>query len=256
MAKWVGPMRMRSLSLKAFVLLVALFFGACSPQKQEASKHSDKRVTQPTPFFYPQTKGPFPAILLLPTAAHDISGENAIARDLAAQGYVARSVSYGDMKFSGIFNDPVRMNRFKQLASESLASLKAQPEVDPNRIGVMGYSMGGWLVTYLASSSEKTGLKAAVIYYGTYNVPEQIKNLRVPILAFQGDEDQLPGFVQNAAAMKQIAMDYKKQFELVFYPRAGHGFDRRSDSPYQKIIAKNSWARMLAFLDEHVKQAH
>ena len=165
-------------------------------------------------------------------------------------------MDYGDIKTIGIFNDAARMNRLKQLASESLASLRSQPGVDPNRIGVIGYSLGGFFVTYLASKSDEPGLKAGVIYYGTFNVPDLIKNLRVPILAFQGDADQMTEFIRNAAAMKQIAIDYKKQFDLVFYPQARHGFDRMPNDRYGKSIAANSWARMIAFMDEHVKRAH
>jgi len=238
-----------------FLMVVSVFAGSCGPpsQRNSGSEKSKEKIPQPTPIFYPQTQGPFPAILLLPQAVHEISGENAIARDLAAQGYVARAVDYGDRKFIGIFNDPARLNSFKQLVSESLASLRSQAGVDPNRIGIIGYSLGGFFVTYLASKSDETGLKAGVIYYGTYNVPDQVKNLRVPILAFQGDADQMTEFIRNAAAMKQIAIDYRKQFDLVFYPRARHGFDRMPNGPYGKSIATNSWARMIAFMDEHVK---
>lgn len=241
-----------------FLLVAVVCAGSCSPQTQRnlSPKNSKGRIPQPTPIFYPQTQGPFPAILLLPQAVHEISGENDIARNLAAEGYVARAVDYGNRQFIGIFNDAARMNSFKQLVSESLASLRSQPGVDPNRIGVIGYSLGGFFVTYLASKSDDTGLKAGVIYYGTYDVPDLIKNLRVPILAFQGDADQMTDFIHNAAAMKQIAIDYQKQFDIVFYQRARHGFDRMPRDPYGKLVATNSWARMIAFMNEHLKRAH
>ncbi len=240
-----------------FLLIAVAPAGSCGrPHPGNTNPGNSKgRVSQPAPIFYPQTQGPSPAILLLPPAAHDISAENVIARDLAAQGYVAQVVDYGDRKFIGIFNDAARMNSFKQLVSESLRSLRSQAGVDPNRIGVIGYSLGGFFVTYLASRPDEDGLKAGVIYYGTYDVPDMIKNRRVPILAFQGDSDQMTVFIRNAAAMKRIAIDYKKPFDLVFYSHAGHGFDRIPRSPYGKSIAANSWARMIAFMDEHVKEA-
>ena len=245
-------------TLFLFLLVVVVCAGSCRPQTQRdlSPNNSKERIPQPTPIFYPQTQGPFPAILLLPQAVHDISGENAIARNLAAEGYVARAVDYGDIKFIGIFNDAARMSSPKQLVSESLASLRSQPSVDPNRIGLVGYSLGGFFVTYLASKSNDTGLKAGVIYYGTYNAPDLGKNLRVPILAFQGDADQMTSFIHNAAAMKQIAIDYKKKLDIVLYQRARHGFDRMPKGPYGKMIATDSWTRMIAFMNEHVKRAH
>ncbi len=238
-----------------FLLVLAVFAGSCGPQVgKNSSPKSKTRIPQPTPIFYPEGAGPFPAILLLPPAVHEISADKTIAGNLAAQGYVVRVVDYGDRKFTGMFKDTARMDDFKRLASENLASLKAQPRVDPSRIGVMGYSLGGFFVTYLASKPDETGLRAGVIYYGTYDVPDHIKKLRVPILAFQGEEDQMSEFVRNAAAMKQVAMDWKKQFELVFYPQARHGFDRMIRSPYQRVVAENSWARMLGFMDAHLKR--
>jgi dienelactone hydrolase len=236
------------------LLIIAVLSSSCGPQTQDLKpKSSKKTAPQPTPVFYPRTKGPFPAILLMPPAVHQISGENSIAAKLAAEGYVARVVDYGDTKFAGLFNDADRMNGLKKLASDGLISLKAQPNVDPNRIGVIGYSLGGFFVTHLASKSDELGLRAGVIYYGTYNIPEAIKNLRIPILAFQGEADQMTEFVHNALAMKQVALDYHKYFDLVLYPRALHGFDRMVSRPIDQAVAKNSWNRMIAFLNQNLK---
>jgi dienelactone hydrolase len=112
--------------------------------------------------------------------------------------------------------------------------------VDPNRIGVIGYSLAGFFATYLASKPNAIGLRAGVVYYGIYDVPDQIKDLRVSILVFQGDED-FPEFVRHAANMRLIAHDWKKQFEVVFYPHALHGFDRLPKNAYGRSIAASSW---------------
>jgi carboxymethylenebutenolidase len=236
--------------------LTAVLCISCNSQGQRDlnQKNRKSEIPQPTPIFYPQTRGPSPAILLLPQAVHNISGENAIARDLASEGYVARAVGYGNIKFDGIFNDAVRMNSLRQLVSESLASLRSQPGVDPDKIGIIGYSLGGFFATQLASNPDAAGLRAAVVYYGIYNVPDHIKNLRVPVLVFQGNDD-FPELVRHAADMKLMAHDWKKQFEVVFYPNARHGFDRLPRSAYGKSIATDSWTRMIAFMNEHVKGA-
>ena len=240
----------------ALFLLTAVLSGSCGPRWQpQKPEHKEESPPQSIQIFYPETKGRFPAILLMPPAAHSISAETSIARKFAAEGYVAGIVDYGNVKFSGIFNDAAKMNSMKQLASQSLASLKAQPRVDPDRVGIIGYSFGGFFVTYLASKPDETGLRAGVIYYGTYDVPEAIKNLRIPILAFQGEADQMKEFVHNALAMKQVAMDHQKIFELVLYPRALHGFDRFPSDPYKQAIARNSWDNTITFLNRCLKKA-
>ena len=242
------------------LLIIAVAGVSCGPPNQNSNSKSPKdTIPQLTPVFYPQTQGPFPAILVLPQAVRDITNEKFIGGKLAEEGYVAQVVPYVDRKFLGIFNDTARLDSFKKLVSENLASLRARPRVDSDRIGVIGHSLGGYFVTYLASRSDDVGFRAGVIYYGVYDVPEQIKNLKVPILAFQGDAD-FPEFIRHALDMELIARDHKKQFELVFFTRAHHGFQYGPHSdwagPYDKAAIKNSWIRMITFLDEHVKRPH
>jgi len=95
-----------------FLMAAVVCAGACGTQNRRDPKlrNNEKKIPHQAPIFYPQTKGPFPAILLLPSAVHQISGESAIAEKFAAQGYVARAVDYGDTQFTGIFNDTTRMS--------------------------------------------------------------------------------------------------------------------------------------------------
>ena len=146
--------------------------------------------------FLSANKGTFPAILLLPVV-HEIP-ERMLSPGPSTQGYVARAVDYEDGQFIGIFNAAVGMDPFKKLAFESLASLRSQACVDPHRMGVICYSLGGFFEIYLVPN--ENGFKAGVIYYGMYDVPDLIKNLKVPILAFQGDADHMTEFIRNAAA--------------------------------------------------------
>jgi predicted alpha/beta-hydrolase family hydrolase len=41
-----------------------------------------------------------------------------------------------------------------------------------------------------------------------HNIPEDIKNLKVPLLVFQGDADSF-GFLPRALAMQKIAQDQR-----------------------------------------------
>lgn len=166
------------------------------------------------PILYPEAKGFCPAVLVLPMAGLPVSthGEN-VARRLAREGYAAQAISYGEKTSGSVLNDPSRLDRLKRLVSESLRNLQLQPGVDPKRLGMVSYSLGGAFATFLASGTEENGLRAVIIYYGVYQMPELMKTLRVPILAFQGDADSYRTFVDNACAMQRIAQQNQRQFD-------------------------------------------
>jgi dienelactone hydrolase len=166
-------------------------------------------------------------------------------------GYIATSMKYGDRIHGDILNDKESLDRIKKRVLVNLAYLKAQPDVDPERIGAVGYSFGGYFATYLATQPEGIGIRAAVLYYGLFDTPNDISNLRAPVLAFLGDADT-SARIKWSRAMREIALKQHKQFELVIYRNADHGFERES-VPGDHAAAEDSWKRMMAFLDEHVK---
>jgi carboxymethylenebutenolidase len=81
-----------------------------------------------------------------------------------------------------------------------------------------------------------------------------MKDLRVPILAFQGDADSYKEFVDHALAMQRIARDNDRQFDLVIYRNVEHGFDYDSSPVYNAAAAVEAWNKTIAFLDERVKR--
>lgn len=123
----------------------------------------------------------------------------------------------------------------------------------PNRVGVTGYSLGGAFAIHLASSTEENGLRAVVIYHGIYRFPELIRSLRVPVLAFQGDADSYREFIDCAFEMQRIAQENHRQFDVVIYKGAKHGFDFEPSRAFNAPAASDAWRRTLAFLDNNLK---
>lgn len=186
-----------------------------------------------------------PAILVIPQ-------EDNIARKLSLQGYVAMTMRFGEKTFKNILNDREKLDRIKKRVLANLTYLKSQPDVDPNRIGVIGYSLGGYFATYLASQAEEPGIRAAVLYYGLFDTPKEIQNLRVPVLAFMGDADtRIP--IQWSLAMREVAIKNRKQLDFVIYRNANHEFEYGL-TPADWAAAEDAWKRTSIFLEATVKR--
>ncbi len=166
-------------------------------------------------------------------------------------GYVAASMKYGESLGADILNFPEKLSRIKERVTDGLLKLKMQPDVDPKRIGAVGYSFGGYFVTYLATLPEEHGIRAAVLYYGLFDTPKDVSNLRVPVLAFLGDADTNTR-IQWSSAMRETDLMHQRKLELVVYRGADHGFDDDSSSG-DHAAAEDSWIRMISFLDKHVR---
>jgi dienelactone hydrolase len=226
-----------------FLFVFGLFGSSCCSPGQNSSlkiSYLEKHT------FHPQfsQNGKNPAILIIPE--NDLT-----ARKLAMAGYVAMSTKYGERIDGDRSYDKERLDRIKQRILDALDYLKSQPDVDPERIGAIGYSFGGYFSTYLATQPKGIEIRAAVLYYGLFDTPEDISNLKVPVLAFLGDADTRTR-IQWSLDMKEIAMKHHKQFELVIYRNADHGFEYES-APGDRAAAVDSWKRTLSFLEEHVK---
>ncbi|MCJ1701268.1 dienelactone hydrolase family protein [Rathayibacter festucae] len=114
-------------------------------------------------------------------------------------------------------------------------------------VSVTGFCYGGTFSWALALAEPRVA--AAVPFYGHNTASaEELGSLRVPVLAFYGDQDaplmaQVPG-IREATAGKDV--------EIVVYPGAGHAFfNDANEGMYRADAATDAWPRALAFLREH-----
>src|SRR5215472_13727137 len=177
----------------AFVLLIFAAASFAAEGKPVSYKSGDETVNGI--LYTPQGKGPFPALVVI----HEFWGLNDWVKEqaskLADQGYVTLAIDLYRGKVAttpdeaheimrGVPQD--RANRDLLAASNYLRS---QKNVDPKRVGSIGWCMGGGYSLDLALEDPK--LKVAVINYGHLATDEAaIIKINAAILGIFGGQDR------------------------------------------------------------------
>ena len=139
--------------------------------------------------------------------------------------------------------------------------LKTHDRVDPKRIGIVGFCMGGRAV-YLMSALN-ADLKAGVMYYGGDTFSswgegpspfERTKDIHCPIMGHFGEDDKNP----SPADMRKLDAEMTrlgKPHEFHSYANAAHAFANFGSAGYREHAAKVSWPRTFGFFRKHLKGA-
>ena len=129
--------------------------------------------------------------------------------------------------------------------------LLARDDVPAERVGTVGFCMGGQLSLFAACANARVG--ACVDFYGIHpNVAPDLAGLEAPVLGFFAERD---GFVTPEAARK-LESDLRaagKEVEITIFEGADHAFfnDSRPDV-YHAGYAAECWSRMVAFYRRHL----
>jgi carboxymethylenebutenolidase len=247
---------------KIYLLLVISIFAstAFAADGKPVSYKSGDETVQAT-LYTPPGKGPFPALIVI----HEWWGLNGWVKDqaskLADEGYeslaidlyrgkVATTPDMAHELMRGVPDD--RANRDLKAAFQFLQS---QPNVKKDRIGAIGWCMGGGYALDVAL--DEPTLAADVINYGHLVTDSaEIKKINAPILGLFGGLDQgiTPDDVHKfEAAMKQQG----KKVDIKVYDDAGHAFenpDNKNTPGYRPADAADAWQRTITFLAEYLKK--
>ena len=152
--------------------------------------------------------------------------------------------------------------RFRDLTADLQASydwLQTQDQVTPDKIGSIGFCMGGRIV-YLAAAAIPA-FKAAVAYYpgNTFrawgrDLPspfERTAEIHCPLQGHFGADDANPS-PQDVGKLDAELAKFNKPHEFYSYSNAGHAFMDSTKQSYRRDADAASWPRTLGFLARHL----
>ena len=206
---------------------------------------------------WPRERGPAPAVLVL----HEWWGVDAhireVARRIAGQGYLA---IVPDLYHGEVAIDPARARALKDALDPAqafaqldatVAWLRRQPGSARSRVGVVGFCMGGGLAERYALRGSR--LEAVVMFYGSPETdPAKLAALTAPFQGHFGAEDKGIPLAQVAALRAGLARAGHPA-QVYVYPGAGHAFMHEGNETWRPDASRQAWARMLGFLQQHLK---
>jgi carboxymethylenebutenolidase len=142
---------------------------------------------------------------------------------------------------------PEAVNEIQQ----AIAFLLEQDYVAGDKVGIVGFCMGGGLALQTARA-EADRLGAAVAFYGSPLTPAEAAEVNAPILGLYGGKDQ--GIPVDAVRSMEEALDAAGiDNEIYVYEDAQHAFfnDTRASS-YDAEASADAWEKTLAWFRQHL----
>jgi dienelactone hydrolase len=187
----------------------------------------------------------YPAVISL----HGSGGGHATMSEpaclLAAQGFAVYILHYFDRTGTSYADKPTIFRNFAAWMGtlwDAVSHVAKQPAVDPERIGLLGFSLGAYLS--LSAAGIDSRIKAVVEYFG--GLPKEMRLFMrrfCPVLILHGEADPTVP-VEEAYHLQRVLEKRSLPYEIKIYSGAGHGFTGE--------IWHDSTSRSVAFLKKYL----
>ena len=213
----------------------------------------------------PEVQGKLPGILVIPEApgpgAHVIRRAAALAKlnyvalaaDLHGAGRVLDDPKTVRPTVEQLKSEPERLYRRLRAGLEALASV---PQVDPERLAVIGYCFGGWCALELARTGVQ--LRGVAVFHGALNTMQEDSagRIRGKVLVCSGASDPFVPMAQVTAFCAEMSAT-GVDWQVNLYGGVCHGFTSPEaggvPAPgfgYSATADRRSWMELRSFLGE------
>jgi carboxymethylenebutenolidase len=197
--------------------------------------------------FLPEGNGQkFPAVLGLHGSGGGHASMGEPASMLAEHGFAVYVLHYFDRTGTTWAKDRGEILRnspfWMKTVWDAVSFVTREPNVDPERIGFLGFSLGAYLA--LAGAAIDSRIKAVVEFFG--GLPKEVKPFTrrlPPVLILHGELDEtVPA--SEAYDLQKFLEKKNIPYEIKMYAGIGHGFSGE--------IWRDAGLRSLAFLQKHL----
>jgi carboxymethylenebutenolidase len=204
----------------------------------------------------PDGRGPHPGVVVI----HEAYGLNenikGITRRFAEEGYVALGVDLLSDR-----NRAICMARYMgalllgsvtgpgiDALKGALTLLAKMPEVDPKRMGAIGFCMGGGFAIAWASTDPR--LKAIAPFYASNPRPLDAAAARLcPVVGSYPAKDFT---ARSGRALDRALERHGITRDVKVYPNARHSFFNERGPSYDRPAAEDAWSRVIKFFGEQL----
>jgi carboxymethylenebutenolidase len=208
----------------------------------------------------PDASGPHPGIVVI----HEAYGLNDSIRDItkkfADNDYVALAVDLFANRnrvicmaryMGGMLRGSVKNRAGVADLKHALSHLTTLPEVDPQRVGAIGFCMGGSFAVAWACTDDR--LKAIAPFYAANPKPIDAVARICPVVGSYPEKD----FTASAGRALDAELTRRQiEHDIKIYPNTRHSFFTARRTEVEAAAAEDSWRRVMEFFGTHLASPH